>query len=181
MKKEIWYTARRCFNTTLLDWQLYVKGSRLHHLTEVVSLDSILNSTVFDLDLNSEDLVIDENIITSFCKTLDVLLEGTQEMEHFNLLAVVKAPAAQKATELESHFEFIGYDLIEMRTEISALTNCGGFDETFLPEDLNSYGLISDYEEAIIIQKNLLLNNPLEDHADCALFEVWRHQSMGRK
>jgi hypothetical protein len=61
------------------------------------------------------------------------------------------------------------------------LTNCGGFDETFLPEDLNSYGLISDYEEAISIQKNLLLNNPLEDHADCALFEVWRHQSMGRK
>ena len=29
----------------------------------------------------------------------------------------------------------VGYDLIEKGGNISALTNCGGFDESFLPKD----------------------------------------------
>ena len=42
--------------------------------------------------------------------------------------------------------------------DISALTNCGGFDERFLPVDLNEFGLVEDYEKAFEIEKRLLEN-----------------------
>jgi len=39
--------------------------------------------------------------------------------------------------------------------EISALTNCGGFDNAFTYKDLNSLGLIANYELARKIQADL--------------------------
>jgi hypothetical protein len=41
------------------------------------------------------------------------------------------------------NFTFIGYDLLDKDNTISALSNCGGFDETFSPLDLNEFGLLS--------------------------------------
>lgn len=89
-------------------------------------------------------------------------------------------PNETKAEQLERDFEFIGYDLIETDGDVSALVNCGGFDETFKPKELNSYGLISEYDRAKEIQTELPKNNPNEHHADCNLFEVWRHKYFGR-
>jgi hypothetical protein len=70
-------------------------------------------------------------------------------------------------------FEFLGFDLAE-KSEISALTNCGGFDETFTYKDLNAFGLIPDFPSARRIQADLAMNNPNEEHADCLLFAIWR-------
>jgi len=56
----------------------------------------------------------------------------------------------------DKRFKFMGYDLIEEFTRISALTNCGGFPKAFLNNDLNKSGLIKSYEQAILIQKSLL-------------------------
>ena len=70
-------------------------------------------------------------------------------------------------------FTFCGFDLAE-QFEISALTNCGGFDETFTHKDLNAFGLIPDFTSARSIQTALAANNPNEEHADCLLFAIWR-------
>ena len=77
-------------------------------------------------------------------------------------------------------FEFVGYDLLDKGFYMSALTNCGGFDETFLPTDLNDKGLIDGLEKAYDIKKRLLENNPYEYHADTNVIAVWRHKTIGR-
>lgn len=76
-------------------------------------------------------------------------------------------------TEKTDDFVFCGYDLAES-FEVSALTNCGGFDETFTYKDLNSLGLIPDFLTAQKIKINLAENNPNDDHAFCLLFAIWR-------
>jgi len=60
------------------------------------------------------------------------------------------------------------------------LTNCGGFDETFLGSDLNDKGLIDDFVKAYDIKKRLLESNPELHHADTNVIAVWRHQTIGR-
>lgn len=65
-------------------------------------------------------------------------------------------------------------DLLDQYYDTSALSNCGGFDETFLPGDLNNVGLIDNYEKACTIKKKLKENNPMEDHADTNVIAIWR-------
>ena len=77
-------------------------------------------------------------------------------------------------------YDFFGYDLLDQDFSISALTNCGGFDETFLPTDLNDKGLIDDFTKAYDIKRRLLENNPDEHHADTNVIAVWRHKTNGR-
>jgi hypothetical protein len=77
-------------------------------------------------------------------------------------------------------FEFVGYDLLDKEYGNSALSNCGGFDETFLPADLNQFGLIDDYEKAKDVKRRLLQNNPEEHHADTNVIAIWRHKTVGR-
>jgi hypothetical protein len=60
------------------------------------------------------------------------------------------------------------------------LTNCGGFNETFLPSYLNAVGLIDEFQKAYAINVRLRANNPLEEHADTNAIAIWRHQSIGR-
>ena len=72
------------------------------------------------------------------------------------------------------NFDFCGYDLVD-GLETSALTNCGGFfDNAFTHKDLNSFGLIPNYQSARKIQVNLESKYPDEEHADCLLFAIWR-------
>ena len=77
-------------------------------------------------------------------------------------------------------YEFLGYDLLDHDFYISALTNCGGFNETFSANDLNENGLIGDYTKAYTIQKRLLKNNPDDYHADTNVIAIWRHKIIGR-
>ena len=187
MTKEIYYTALEIYDSETGDefsWEKYIEWSKLTHLTELVSLDGMLNGLAFKPDFDSKEdwnyIVTDENIATVFFNSREYVLDKVKDLENFNFLAVIKEPNKQKA-ELETEFDFVGYDLIEKDGDISALTNCGGFDETFLPTDLNEFGLISDYEKAKKIQTDLPINNPAEHHADCYLYEVWRHKNIGRK
>ena len=187
MKTEIWYTARKAFGSDYeveFSWDKYIEWSKLTHLSEVVSLDGLLNELAFESDFDSaeawEYVVVVEQMITKFFNSLDYVIEQTKDLEYFNLLAVVREPNEAKR-ELNGEFDFVGYDLIERGGSISALTNCGGFDESFLPKDLNEFGLVSEWAKAKKIQTDLRINNPEEPHADCYLFEVWRHKSIGRK
>jgi hypothetical protein len=187
MNPQIWYTARQIFDPDYgvdFSWGGYIKWSKLTHLSELVSLDGLLNGLAFEPDFNSAEewkyFVIEGQKITRFFNSFDYVMEKTTHLQYFNLLAVVKEPNETKS-ELSSDFDFVGYDLIETDGEISALTNCGGFDKSFLPNDLNEYGLVSEWARAKKIQTDLKLNYPKEQHANCQLFEVWRHKRIGRK
>lgn len=111
---------------------------------------------------------------------MDYVIRKVTDKERFNLLTVVKEPT-EKCEEIKiPDFEFIGYELLDKDYSTSPLSNCGGFDETFKATDLNHYGLIDTFEKAYDIRDRLFKNNPLEHHADCNVFAVWRHRKMGR-
>ena len=183
--KEIWYTARNTFDPDYEGWETYIKGSNLYHLKEIVSLDSMLNEMAFEPERESEEdwnhIITDEYYETGFFTSLEYVLNHTEDNNGFNLIAAIKEPDGNRREELSGEFEFAGYELLNKDYSISALTNCGGFDETFKPSDLNEFGLVSGYSKARKFQKGLVKNNPEEYHADCYLFEVWRHQKIGRK
>lgn len=190
MTKPIWYTARATYDPDHkmeFGWEEYKEWSKLVHLSELVSLDGMLNGLVFEPDFDSgeewEYIVTEGVYSTQFFNSMDYILEKTKSIKYFNLLAVIKEPdeSNEERTNQLIDFEFIGYDLIEREGDISALTNCGGFDESFLPSDLNEFGLVSDFEKVKKIQEHLRINNPEEHHADCFLYEVWRHKVVGRK
>lgn len=187
MNSEIWYTVRDTYDSDYnseFSWEKYIKWSKLTHLAELVSLDGLLNGLSFEPDFQSEEdwkyIVTEDQIVTQFFNSKDYVLDKAGDLKYFNFLAVIREPGSSKQN-LVDEFEFVGYDLIEVGGDISALTNCGGFDESFSPSDLNEFGLVTDWQRARQIQKDLLANNPDEHHADCYLFEVWRHKQVGRK
>ena len=185
---RVLYTARAKFDkfsdTDTIAWEKYLEWSRLPQLSELISLDGMLNDRLIEPDRNEEKewdfIVIDNGYETGFFTTLDYVLKKMMGKEKYNLLAVIKEPVTDcKFIEIEN-FEFIGYDLLDKYYDISALSNCGGFDETFRPEELNQFGLIEDFDRAMEIKENLLSNNPEEVHADTNAIAIWRHKYLGR-
>jgi len=143
-----YYLCKRFFTT-----EKYKAFSQLP-IEEVVSVDSMLfpEKTLLDKETATKyTLSGEEQLLCVYCIENNI----TFTMEEI------------------TGFEFCGFDLAE-EFEISALTNCGGFDETFTYKDLNMLGLIPDFLSAKRIQTDLAINNPNEEHADCLLFAVWR-------
>lgn len=72
-------------------------------------------------------------------------------------------------------FMFCGFEIAD-EWEISALTNCGfDYDRAFTKSDLNSLGLIDDYQKAKTVLRKLrgeYGGDP--DAKDLMLFAVWR-------
>ncbi len=135
----------------------YRKFSKLP-VDEIVSVDSMLFPV-------AERILIDEKTAK-----LQNVEDGKQILR---ILCIDNPTTMPPCTEEIENFIFCGYDLAE-EFEISALTNCSGFDETFTYVDLNLFGLIPDFLSAQKIQTDLLSKNPDEAHADCLLFAVWR-------
>lgn len=181
---KIWFTSRNIYDReyNISSWENYIKWSRLEQLEELVSLDGSLNDLTFEPDFENEieEIVLEETKVTQFYKSIQYVEAKSKDLDYYNLLAVVQNPLSNKQSQLERDFEFIGYDLIEINGDISALVNCGGFDETFLPKEQNKFGLISDYSRAKEVEEVLRINNPNEHHADCYLYEIWRHKFKGR-
>jgi hypothetical protein len=166
------------------DWNGYVKWSKLAHLSEVVSLDGMINETLVEPDYDDGDdwnfIHNDEELLTHFFTTVDYVLKKMKPRDKFNLLTVVIAPDQECKDINIDGYEFVGYDLLDKDYCNSALTNCGGFDETFLGSELNDKGLIDDFVKAYDIKKRLLENNPNEHHGATNVIAVWRHKSIGR-
>ena len=182
------YTARGTYdkndNKDGMSWSKYIEWSKLTYLTELVSLDGKLNEILVEPDYDNAD---DWNCIhivgqyqTGFFTTLDFVFRRLKAKVKFNLLTVVLEPKQACKNVKVDDYEFVGYDLLDQDFNISALTNCGGFDETFFLADLNEKGLIDDFEKAYHIKKRLIENNPAEHHADTNVIAVWRHKTIGR-
>jgi hypothetical protein len=184
---EYWYTATDTYDRDYdIDgsWTKFIEFSKLTHLTELVSLDGMLNGVILEPDRGEngdwEFIVLDDSYETGLFKSLDYVIEKVKDKAKFNLLTVVKEPTEKCENVQISDFEFVGYDLIDFGYSASALSNCGGFDETFLPTDLNHFGLIDSFDKAYDIRDRLFKNNPMEHHADCYVFGLWRHKKIGR-
>ena len=144
------YSCKRFFTN-----EDYKKFSKLP-IDEVVSMDSAL----FPYD---ERILLNKNTAK-----MQSLTNGLQILRVCCVLD--KIPPV---TEKVDSFDFCGYDLVD-EFEISALTNCGGFDNAFTYKDLNSFGLIPNYQLAKKLQADLENKYPDEEHADCLLFAIWR-------
>ncbi|NLR79547.1 hypothetical protein HGH91_13000 [Chitinophaga eiseniae] len=180
------YTTRAKFDKNNqgegLTWSKYLEWSRLNHLTELVSVDTGLNEVLIDPDQEDDnywtEMIFEEGRETGFFRTTEYVLRKT-DIPKFNLLAIVIQPGSDCSLIQQDDYDFLGYDLLDHYYTTSALSNCGGFDETFLPGDLNNVGLIDDYEKAYTIQRKLRENNPLEEHADTYVIAIWRHRVIG--
>lgn len=93
------------------------------------------------------------------------------------LLAIIVRPEIEPNYLLKQkqQFEFCGYDLVEISTCISAISNCGAeFENAIEYTALNQYGLIESYRQAVNTQLNLNEKYPEESHAYCEIVEIWR-------
>ena len=91
------------------------------------------------------------------------------------MIAAIREPDEADMDKIkDARFVFKGFDLLEDFSGISALTNCGGFDEAFMPGELNKSGLVEGYADAYRIQKGLREHYPGENHANCAVWALWR-------
>ncbi len=182
------YTLRAAYDSGYdedgYSWYQYKAWSGLKHLTELVSLDALLNELLVEPDYNHEadwnDIHVIDFCVTGFYATQEYVLRKAKLNGRFNLLTAVIEPEEVCETIEITDYEFVGYDLLDQYFTISALTNCGGFDDTFLPEDLNQYGLIDDYQSAYDIKKRLWVNHPDGAHTNTYVIALWRHKSMGR-
>jgi hypothetical protein len=158
-----------------LDWPTFIAQSRLTHLREVVSLDGILCPNVFQ-ELIAEDWEhnVHEDLGTHLFHDLDhvcVRVAGRAA----NVLALIEEPSvAEVASYRDPRFEFCGFDLVDERGGISALTNCGGFDKAFAPGDLSECGLLVDHAKAVAVRQLLRTEYPDEPHARCHVWAIWR-------
>jgi hypothetical protein len=157
-------------------WRDYVNWAKIPALTEIVSLDTMLCPTVLP-ELSDADWQhnVQEDFRLNYFYDLDYLVRRVSGVERKNILRVYRNPDRHfNVSPGPGIFDFIGYDLIEEATQVSALTNCGGFPETFSNNELTQQGLIPDFSRASEIQKLLREHNPSEHHAHCELYAIWR-------
>lgn len=162
-------------------WSNYVAFSGLTHLTEIVGLDSSLSPRLLK-SYEAEDwnhLAFTEQLFGCFNDLAYALRRSSNDVDprRHQVLAVAREPteAEVRGVSLEN-FMFMGFELIEEATTISALTNCGGFEGAFSASDLSSCGLVPTASRAYEIRGALEALFPEENHAHCAVWAVWRRE-----
>jgi len=179
-----WYIATTPFGPADGDkWTGFVTWSGLGQLTELVSLDGMLCAPVLDdVEDHYWDHIVAENFMLQYFRDLPFLLgelAGREGAGPYNLLCVVRNPEAQPMAP-EAGFHLLGYDLVDRRGIVSALSNCGGFPKVFRNSELNAFGLIASRERAVAIQTDLKREHPEEPHADCHVWAILRSDRLSR-
>ncbi len=157
-------------------WQKYFEWAKIPAIKEVVSLDTCLCSRLIK-EFSDEDWKHNagKDAPPIHFGDLKYLLHRVRGMARRNILEVYRNPIAHINESAGGRdFVFAGYDLIEDATQISALINCGGFPEVFTNQELNCYGLISEFERAVKVKRLLLEKHPEEPHAHCEMYAIWR-------
>ena len=184
----IYYTARAVFANDYdedgLGWEGYRAWRNLPHLTEVVSLDCLLNKNLVPYGQNnfkySEFPISREDRGTNFYESLDFVLKCKEPRERFNLLAVAIEPEEDCRNVKLNDFEFIGYDLLDDWYSISTLTNCGCIIPPYMPADLNQYALLNNFTKAYEVQASFLRDYSGQEHMDTRVIGIWRNMVYGR-
>lgn len=162
-------------------WQKYVHWAKIPGLTEVISLDSMLCPHIVH-EIQPEDWahIVNENFRLDYFTGLEYLLRRVAQVPRKHVLGLYRNPEAHIEKAPAPNFVFVGYDLIEEMTQVSALTNCGGFPDSFSNAELNRFGLVDGFNRAAEIRRHLNEHNPKEPHANCELYAIWRREEVRR-
>ena len=171
------YIAKERFDPTDGErWQGYVQWAKIPGLTEIVSLDTLLCPRLLK-EISADDWahIVNADFRLDYFYHLDYLLKRIGDMNRRNVLGLYRNPIRHITDPPPGgDFVFIGYDLIEEATQISALNNCGGFPLAFRNEELNQYGVLATFDRAAEVRQELKAKYPEESHADCELYAIWR-------
>lgn len=159
-------------------WNDYCQWAKIPGLVEVVTLDCGLCRHIIT-EFNGEDWrhIVNEDFRLDYFYHLDYLLNRVADKPRKNILGLYRNPETHIITApAVGDFEFVGYDLIEEATQVSALTNCGGFPDVFSNTELSRFGLLESFARAIEVQRWLAERHPEEPHARCEMYAIWRLQ-----
>ena len=174
------FVAKRRFGPAQGEkWARYVNWSGLRHLPEVVTLDEILCPTV-PAELLPADWEhnVHADYLTSYFHSLDYLAARVAGEADLNLLAVLQNPTpAHLDGANPPGFSFMGFDVVDVHGDVSALCNCGGFDEVFAKSELSDRGLLRDSARAYQVQRDLRTVYPGDSHTDCNVWALWLRRS----
>lgn len=171
-----WFIATEPFSPEDGDrWRKYIEWSGLNQLAELVSLDSMLCPAVLD-DLRNDYWahIVNEDYMTAYFTNVDFLKGEIAAIKNCNLLCVLRNPLIHLEKSPAGGFDFVGYDLVEAQTGVSALSNCGGFPEVFANSELSRFGLLTSFDRASQVRAELRSRYPEEPHANCDLWTLFR-------
>jgi hypothetical protein len=157
-------------------WHTYIAWSKLTQLTELVTLGASLCELVADEVLPDDwPHILNEDFMLHYFIDLDYLLRRCGGAEGRNLLCVFRNPEEEPIPPDGPHdFRFLGYDLIDVTSGPSALTNCGGFPLAFSNDELTNHGLLPALGRAREVQQALRDHYPDEHHAFCDAWAIFR-------
>ena len=173
------FIANRRFDPTAGEiWTRYVEWSGLTQLRELVSLDTILCPIVPEEIIAADwEHNVHADYQTSYFRSLEYLRNRIANETRLNLLAVLQHPSAEGLAQAgPDGFTFVGFDVLDVHGDVSALTNCGGFGDVFAKAELSPVGLITDLVRAYEIQQGLRTAFPNEAHAECDVWAIWREE-----
>jgi hypothetical protein len=171
------FVAKRGFDAGAGErWAEYVSWSGLTQLIELVSLDEILCPTVPETLIPADwEHNVQADYQTSYFRSLEYLRRRVAGEPGLNILALLQNPSAGDIERVAlPGFEFMGFDLLDIHGDVSALTNCGGFDGLFAGGELSARGLLTDLDRAYDIQRGLRALRPAQSHTECHAWAVWR-------
>lgn len=169
----VFYRANEKFAAESPRWDAYVQWAKIPNLIEIVSLDGMLCPPLITTFVDEDWPYLMQVGDRLEFKDLRYLTGRVANPASVNILAAIRNPASPTYPSMPE-FEFVGYDLIEDATGISALTNCGGFWNSFSNDELNAFGLLDNFLRAGEVQRILPERNPGESHAECELYALWR-------
>ncbi len=163
-------------------WEEFQFENGMEHLEEVISLDSMLCPSMENYNSNkvTADVFLHLQIDSLLYEDLTLDFEPfLKNLNHsYNLIALEFNSHKHPSTDIK-HFIFKGYDLIDTKTRIIVLVNCGRLDKAFSATEINEYGLITDFEQAKIIQREILREYPNLSHNQTTLIAIWRYEHQG--
>ncbi|MBD2109502.1 hypothetical protein [Nodosilinea sp. FACHB-13] len=161
-------------------WTRYVEWSGYAHLSEVVSMDTILCPSLIDALIGADwNFNVHADNRVHYFRDYEYLKRRiAYDGARHNLLALIEAPDRQlSGSDLwPSTFSFCGYDILDVDNSISLLLNCGAFPSIFGPEDVNRFGLLDHFARAVEIAHSLRQLFPDDFHCnDCRIWAIARH------
>jgi hypothetical protein len=173
------FLAKRPFDPSAGDrWDRYVAWSGLSQLREVITLDTMLCPTLpEELTAADWDYNVHADYRVFFFRSLEYLLKRVAANGPLNILAVLQNPTEGDLVAVSlPGFAFAGFDIVDVHGDVSALTNCGGFEGVFVNAELSELGLLTDLVRAQEVQASLRAQYPEEPHAECHIWAIWRRR-----
>src|SRR5262245_51185336 len=108
-------------------------------------------------------------------RSLDYLRRRVAGETGVHILAALRHPTPEAADGgVGPGFAFMGFDLVDEPVDVSALTNCGGWEGVFTGGELSPVGLLPDLDRAFAVREALRTAFPGEHHARCDVWAIWR-------